>query len=78
MRRQSNVRETEVEGLDCGGSGGSQSAEGIANVMQEEVRAIWMRELTGIRKEKEALVRKAKTEGVDVFDDAMAMCGVCA
>ncbi len=74
VRLQSDVREAEVArgmGLDGGASSGSQNAEGIANVMQEEVRAIWMREVTRIRKEKEALVRRAKTEGVDVFDDAM-------
>ncbi|KLO11018.1 P-loop containing nucleoside triphosphate hydrolase protein [Schizopora paradoxa] len=77
-RLHSDVREAEVArgmGLDLDGASASSSSgsggEGIANVMLEEVRAIWKRELTRIRKEKEALARKAMAEGVDLFEDAM-------
>ncbi|KAH8119620.1 P-loop containing nucleoside triphosphate hydrolase protein [Phellopilus nigrolimitatus] len=64
---QGHVREAEIaRGLGIGAE-----ASGDGDVMEDDVRAIWTREMGRIRREAKAKDALASLEGMDGFDDAM-------
>lgn len=67
-----DVREAEVArglGIDAG----ARSVGEKKDVLEDEVRSLWIREMGRIRREVKANDERAQMEGIDTFEDAIAL-----